>query len=129
MLNDADAVNSDIALDLSIYGRATRLCSETKTNRYRFLTLDPKNTFVIYNHDIDKEIIAGVRYYDTVDDESETVNHIEVYTATHLHSFVIRKGELSSVQDIEHHYNEVPIIEYLNNKFKQGDFENVRQLD
>lgn len=126
--NDADAVNSDIALDLSIYGRAYEIVFRDENEQDRFLTLDPKNTFVIYNHDIDKKIIAGVRYYDTVDAEGQTVNHIEVYTATHLHSFVIRKGELSSVQDIEHHYNDVPIIEYLNNKFKQGDFENVLSL-
>lgn len=126
--NDADAVNSDIALDLSIYGRAYEIVFRDENEQDRFLTLDPKNTFVIYNHDIDKKIIAGVRYYDTVDAENQTVNHIEVYTATHLHSFVIREGELSSVQDIEHHYNDVPIIEYLNNKFKQGDFENVLSL-
>lgn len=127
-LNDADAVNSDIALDLSIYGRAYEIVFRDEFNRDRFLTLDPKHTFVIYNHDIDKKIIAGVRYYDIVDAEGYTVNHIELYTATHLHSYVIRKGELSSVHDIEHHYNDVPIIEYLNNKFKQGDFENVLSL-
>ncbi|MDK9866784.1 phage portal protein [Staphylococcus sp. IPLA37010] len=127
-LNDADAVNSDIALDLSIYGRAYEIVFRDEFNRDRFLTLDSKHTFVIYNHDIDKKIIAGVRYYDIVDAEGYTVNHIELYTATHLHSYVIRKGELSSVHDIEHHYNDVPIIEYLNNKFKQGDFENVLSL-
>ncbi|MDW4411608.1 phage portal protein [Staphylococcus saprophyticus] len=126
--NDADAVNSDIALDLSIYGRAYEIVFRDENEQDRFLTLDPKNTFVIYNYDIDKKTVAGVRYYDTVDDENQTINHIDVYTATHLHSFVIRKGELSSVQDIEHHYNDVPIIEYLNNKFKQGDFENVLSL-
>lgn len=126
--NDADAVNSDIALDLSIYGRAYEIVFRDENEQDRFLTLDPKNTFVIYNYDIDKKTVAGVRYYDTVDDENQTINHIDVYTATHIHSFVIRKGELSSAQDIEHHYNDVPIIEYLNNKFKQGDFENVLSL-
>ncbi|MFG0929512.1 phage portal protein [Staphylococcus sp. 231237_7MaSpsaltlick] len=126
--NDADAVNSDIALDLSIYGRAYEIVFRDENEQDRFLTLDPKNTFVIYNYDIDKKIVAGVRYYDTVDAEGYTTNHIDVYTATHLHSYTIRKGELNSVQDIEHHYNDVPIIEYLNNKFKQGDFENVLSL-
>lgn len=127
-VNDADAVNSDIALDLSVYGRAYEIVFRDENEQDRFLTLDPKNTFVVYNYDIDKKIIAGVRYYDTVDEDNQTVSHIDVYTDTHLHSFVIRKGELSSVQDIEHHYNDVPIIEYLNNKFKQGDFENVLSL-
>ncbi|MEB7746279.1 phage portal protein [Staphylococcus equorum] len=126
--NDADAVNSDIALDLSIYGRAYEIVFRDEDEQDRFLTLDPKNTFVVYNHDIDKKIIAGVRYYDSVDAEGIKTNHIEVYTATHLHSFVIRKGELESTEAVEHHYNDVPIIEYLNNKFKQGDFENVLSL-
>lgn len=127
-LNDADAVNSDIALDLSIYGRAYEIVFRDEYGRDRFLTLDPKNTFAVYSHDIDKKIIAGVRYYDTVDAEGYKISHIEVYTATHLHTYVIRNGELNSTEAIEHHYNDVPIIEYLNNKFKQGDFENVLSL-
>lgn len=127
-VNDGDAVNSDLALNLSIYGRAYEIVFRDEENQDRFITLDPKNTFVIYNHDIDKKIIAGVRYYDSIDSDSVKTNHIEVYTATHINSFVVRDGELNSTETIEHHYNDVPIIEYLNNKFKQGDFENVLSL-
>ncbi|MEJ7228442.1 phage portal protein, partial [Staphylococcus epidermidis] len=37
-------------------------------------------------------------------------------------------GELVISEEKSHYYNEVPIIEYLNDRFKQGDFENVLTL-
>lgn len=126
--NDGDAVNSDIALDLSIYGRAYEIVFRDEQGQDRFMTLSPKNTFVVYNHDIDKKIIAGVRYYDELDEQDTTVSYIDVYTDTHIHQFIIKDGLAQSAESYEHFYNDVPIVEYLNNKFKQGDYENVLSL-
>nr|WP_277953156.1 phage portal protein [Staphylococcus sp. acrmy] len=126
--NDGDAVNSDVALDLSIYGRAYEIVFRDEHGVDRFMTLDPKSTFVVYNHDIDKKVIAGVRYYDTVDKDSIKTNHIDVYTDTHIQHYVIKDGATQTVERYQHFYNDVPIVEYLNNKFKQGDFENVLSL-
>lgn len=126
--NDADATNSDIALDLSVYGRAYEIVFRDETNADRFISLNPKNTFVVYNYDIDKKVIAGVRYYDEIDTDSIVSNHIDVYTSTHVHHFVIKDGVAQSQESYQHYYNDVPIVEYLNNKFKQGDFENVLSL-
>ncbi|UXU59004.1 phage portal protein [Staphylococcus agnetis] len=127
-INDADAVNSDVALDLSIYGRAFEIIFRDEDGNDRFMTLDPKNTFVVYNHDIDKKLLAGVRYYDSVDKDNVSVSHVEVYTPTHVHHYQIKNGELNQSESYQHFYGEVPIIEYVNNKFKQGDFENIISL-
>ncbi|MDU0479917.1 phage portal protein [Staphylococcus chromogenes] len=127
-LNDADAVNSDVALDLSIYGRAFEIVFRDEDGNDRFMTLDPKSTFVVYNQDIDKKLLAGVRYYDSVDKDNVNVSHIEVYTSTHVHHYTIKNGEMNQSESYEHYYGEVPIIEYINNKFKQGDFENIISL-
>lgn len=126
--NDADAINSDLALNLSIYGRAYEIVYRNEDGEDRFMPLDPKNTFVIYNYDIDKKALAGVRYFDDVDAEGVQTSFIEVYTATHMHTYQIKNGELNATEIHEHFYNDVPVIEYVNNKFKQGDFENVLSL-
>ena len=126
--NDGDAINSDIALNLSIYGRAYEIIFRDEQGQDRFMTLDPKNTFVVYNHDIDKKVVAGVRYYEEIDTNSLITNYIDVYTSTHIHKFKIKNGVMESAESYPHFYNDVPIVEYLNNKFKQGDFENVLSL-
>ena len=126
--NDGDAINSDIALNLSIYGRAYEIIFRDEQGQDRFMTLDPKNTFVVYNHDIDKKVVAGVRYYEEIDANSLITNYIDVYTSTHRHKFKIKNGVMESAESYPHFYNDVPIVEYLNNKFKQGDFENVLSL-
>ncbi|MCE5058181.1 phage portal protein [Mammaliicoccus sciuri] len=128
-LNDVDAINSDLALDLSIYGRAYEIVFRDEEDNDRFLPLDPKSTFVVYNNAIDKKIIAGIRYYTKpVYDDSEPTEIIEVYTSDKIHYIEIYDGELNSIEEVQHYYNDVPIIEYVNNKFMKGDFENVISL-
>ena len=40
----------------------------------------------------------------------------------------MKGSQFESIDIVEHYYNDVPIIEYLNDQFKQGDFENVISL-
>lgn len=128
-LNDVDAINSDLALDLSIYGRAYEIVFRDEEDNDRFLPLDPKNTFVVYNNEIDKKVVAGIRYYKKpVHDDSEPTELIEVYTKDKIQYIEIYDGELNSIEEVQHYYNDVPIIEYVNNKFMKGDFESVLSL-
>lgn len=43
--NDADAINSDLALNLSIYGRAYEIVYRNQEDKDTFKVLDPKSTF------------------------------------------------------------------------------------
>ena len=127
-INDVDAINSDLSLDLSIYGRAFEIVYRDEQDIDRFKVLDPKNTFIIYDYSLDKNVLAGVRYYTITADNNDKVNMVEVYTAQKIHYFKEVDGELVISEEKSHYYNEVPIIEYLNDRFKQGDFENVLTL-
>ena len=73
-------------------------------------------------------MLAGVRYYTITADNNDKVNMVEVYTAQKIYYFKEVDGELVISEEKSHYYNEVPIIEYLNDRFKQGDFENVLTL-
>lgn len=127
-LNNADAINSDLALNLSIYGRAYEIVYRADDDTDTFKLLDPKNTFVVYDDTLDKKVIAGIRYYVKEDKDKIPAKHVEVYTSTHIHYIVIKSGLYETFETVEHYYNDVPVIEYLNDQFKQGDFENVISL-
>ena len=54
--NDADSVNSQLSLDLSIYGRAFEIVYRNEEGEDKFLPLNPKNTFCVYNTDIERKM-------------------------------------------------------------------------
>lgn len=56
-LNDADAVNSDLALNLSIYGRAYEIVYRDLEDKDTFKLLIQKNTFVVYDESLDKKCL------------------------------------------------------------------------
>lgn len=123
-INEADAHNSELILDLSIYGRAYELLFRSQDDEVKFVSLDPKGTFVIYDKTVERKPIAGVRYYR---EDEETF--IELYTKTQKVKFVHDdEGKLNIVDNEQHYFDGVPIIEYVNNRFRQGDFENVLNL-
>ncbi|UXS06082.1 phage portal protein [Staphylococcus epidermidis] len=126
--NDADAINSDLALNLSIYGRAYEIVYRNQEGKDTFKVLDPKSTFIIYDKSIDKNIIAGIRYYDTKAVDGETLQNIEIYTNEKIYYVTIKGGTISSIDELPHYFKDVPIIEYTNDQFKQGNFENVLSL-
>ncbi|WP_347132278.1 phage portal protein [Staphylococcus hominis] len=127
-LNDADAVNSDLALNLSIYGRAYEIVYRDLEDKDTFKLLDPKNTFVVYDESLDKKVLAGVRYYTKQDVDKVPTDFVEVYTDEDIYYIKMKGSQFESIDIVEHYYNDVPIIEYLNDQFKQGDFENVISL-
>lgn len=127
-MNDADAINSDLALDLSIYGRAYEIVYRDSQDNDKFKVLDPKQTFVIYDYSLEKNVLAGVRYYSVLDEDRTKVNCFEVYTSSIIYYLKEVGGELITIDEKAHYYHDVPIIEYLNDRFKQGDFENVLTL-
>lgn len=73
-------------------------------------------------------MIAGVRYFNVKDFDNTPIQKIEIYTTNKIYYIEVRGGSFNSIDEIPHYYNDVPIIEYLNDQFKQGDFENVISL-
>lgn len=124
--NDADEHNSDLILDLSIYGRAYELLYRNQNDETRFTTLDPKETFVIYDDTVEMNPIAGVRY---VKDQFKDYTDVYVYTDEKQIIYQMDTAfSLKKEDEKDHYFKGVPIIEYENNKFRQGDFEDVLNL-
>lgn len=126
--NDADAHNSEMVLDLSIYGRAYELLYRSKRDETRFVQSSPLETFVIYDDTVEQEPIAGVRYItDPFEEKQKTT--VFVYTDDKIVEYSMEQdGSLTFAEETVHFFEGVPIVEYQNNRFRQGDFEDVLSL-
>ena len=123
-INDADEHNSDLVLDQSIFGRAYELLYRLEDTH--FTTLDVLDTFVIYDESVEYNPVAAVR---RVDNMFSKETKILLYTDTDIIEYALKDGdELERVDTKQHHFKEVPIVEYENNRYRQGDFEDVLSL-
>lgn len=124
--NDADEHNSELVLDQSIYGRAYELLYRNKKDQTRFTVLDVLETFVIYDDTVEMEPIAGVRYiYNQFSDDT----FVYLYTADKIITYKLGNDfKLTYVEESQHAFGGVPIIEYSNNNLRLGDFERVLNL-
>mgnify|MGYP001393499891 CR=1 FL=1 len=124
--NEADEHNSDLALDQSIFGRAYELLYRSQDDQAKFTLLNPLHTFVVYDETVERKPIAAVRYISKQFTDNTTVF---VYTEREEHRFTMDNGyDLKAVDKKSHFFKGVPVIEYENNKFRQGDFEDVLSL-
>ena len=124
---DADRLNADLALDLSIYGRAYDMVHRNRSDQDRVYRLSPMGVFVIYDDTVEEIPLAGVRYREDPEDGTITA---ELYTADKIRRFY-QQGETlveDEAQATDHYFGEMPITEYTNNRFRQGDFEPVLDI-
>ena len=125
----ADEADGDNGLDLSIYGCAYEYIYPMEdSTALSVKNLSPENTFMVYDDTIEQKELFAVYYYVKKDDSD---NRNPIYVATVLTDNLkwvldIEKipGSQSLLEEPETHYFEqIPIVEYLNNKLAIGDFE------
>ena len=124
--NEADSLNSELSLDLSKYGRAYELVYRDLEDNDRLVLLDVMKTFTIHDVGFSRQPIGAV-YYD--DDPREDGDRIVIlYSKTMRYDIRISGESVTIEEEQAHFYDEVPIIEYSNNRFRQGDYETIIPL-
>lgn len=119
--NDIDSLNFELGFDTSRYGRAFELHYRKEDGSDIVSIIDPKDIFVIRSSDVSKDIIGAVHvpvYNDLVYMTIYTAKHVIKYEPTNQDSptFVEQSRKVNL-------YNDVPVVEWWNNRFRQGDFE------
>ena len=112
-------------MDLSKYGRAYEMVYRDNDDVDRFVILDVMRTFTIQDVDVTGTQIGAVYYTDDPVNDGDVL--ITLFSETHRYDIRLSGSSL----DIEANpifYDEVPIIEYSNNRFRQGDYENIITL-
>ena len=121
--NDEQDINSEIANDMGVYGKAYEVVYLDEQTKLRFNNIDPRDIRVIYNGDITPEIIGAVRRY-TVG----KIEYVEVYDSEMVRVYQHKDGVLTLESEQIHVFGIVPVIEYRNNTEEKGDFEDVISL-
>lgn len=125
---EVDQVDTQNALNMAIYGRAYEyIYVKEGLNELDSASLDVENTFIVYDDSIERRPLFAVYYYEVKDDTKDTKTYqAEVFTQN-LHYHIIlsdSSGSYVKKLDVEpHHLGQIPIIEYKNNNFAIGDYE------
>ncbi|MGK0841014.1 phage portal protein, partial [Klebsiella pneumoniae] len=94
--------------------------------------LDPLNTFVIYDTSVDPQPIMAVRYHELQDVNSDgvVINKYVPETWTDTEHVVYKPTLAEAALTIDYSEPQVtfPVVEYKNNAFRLGDYENVISL-
>lgn len=124
--NDEQSHNSLLELNLSIYGRGFELVYVDEYSQEKIAMLQPTECFVVYDATVEMQPIAAVRFYE-IEVADRVTKYIEYYTAEKIYRYQ-SDGEFDDVRLVgeeSHYLDGVPIVEYWNNDYRIGDFEQV----
>ena len=125
--SDEQEENLELARICSIKGKAYELLYRDEDARIRFNEFGPDQMFVIYDMTISPSIKFAIRYYD-VGEGNDKITYAEVYDKEVCTLYKGKDSDLSLEQITPHTFKDVPVVEYVNNKEEQGDFEQVITL-
>ena len=126
--------NFEHSENCSIFGKSYELWYKNVDNTIGNVVVDPRDCFILRDNTVKKEIIAAVRWDKTKNKEDKWVYTLEVYDSINVTTYeFLSDSDKKEVPNIKgatklHGFNQVPIIEFLNNKRAFGDFKKVVSL-
>ena len=126
--------NFEHSENCSIFGKSYELWYKNVDNTIGNVVVDPRDCFILRDDTVKKEITAAVRWDKTKNKEDKWVYTLEVYDSTSVTTYEFLsdsdKKEVPNIKGVTklHGFNQVPIIEFLNNKRAFGDFKKVVSL-
>ena len=125
---EIDQVDAQNALNMSVYGRAYEyIYAKEGVTELDSTSVDPENVFLVYDDSIERKALFAVYYYEIKDDTKDATKYqAEVFTQNLHYHIVLRDSSKGTTQNenVEpHNLGQIPIIEYRNNHFAIGDYE------
>lgn len=123
---DVDNTDAELALDLSINGLAYEYIYVGKDGVLKNKVLDAVNAFIVVDDTIEENELFGVYYWKKKDDKNGITRYVATVMTEHYiyDTVMIGSDDDKSLKKRQKHLmGEVPLIEYLNNKYAIGDFE------
>lgn len=123
--NDFQALNSELDQLSAIYGHSIMILYIDENGQIRMAAEDPKNCFVVYDNTLAHDPIAGIRYFEYEDSATnETIYDITLYESDKISYFRGPEAALTLVKEEQNFFQDVPVIEFMENKYRVGCFEN-----
>lgn len=128
--NDEQDENSELAKMCGIKGRAYEIIYIDEEARIRFNEIDADNVIMVYDTKINPEpnFAIVINRETNINDLSKGSYKATVYTRDKIYHYTQGENGLILEHEEEHYFNEVPVIEFLNNDEGIGDFERVISL-
>lgn len=128
--NDESAHNLTLAEEASITGEAYELLYLDKDAMIRFCNVPSEEVIVICDASLEENILWAIRHYRVYNLDGVTYEEfVDVYDKDTLTNYSYSGGSLHIISGPEPHYFDgVPIVEYINNRQRRGDFEGVISL-
>lgn len=124
---EVDESDHDNALDMAIYGVSYEyVYARENENILDIKSLEVENTFIVYDDSIEQQPLFGVYYFKRKENKADTETYQAVImTKQFVYSIVLEGKEKGVISDkpVSHNMGDIPIIEYKNNKYSIGDFE------
>lgn len=125
---EIDQVDAQNALNMAIYGRAYEyIYAKEGLTELDSTSVDPENVFLVYDDSIERKALFAVYYYEIKDDTKDATKYqAEVFTQNLHYHIVLRDSSTGTTQNEQvepHNLGQIPIIEYRNNHFAIGDYE------
>lgn len=128
--NDEHDENVELAKAMGIKGHAFEILYIDEDKKVRFDEVDPDNIIIIYDSNITPNPLYAIRFWEEENlDLNGTTFYVELYTADMIYRYSGKDSRsLVLYEELSHPFGDVPVIEFLNNDERQGDFQKVITL-
>lgn len=121
--------DAELAKDLSIFGIGLELYFMTSDDNPipTVTVIDPRQIFLVVDDTVEYKPLFGVHYYAKRDLDNQITGYtINVYTEKYVTQYFVKdlgSEDYQLLNQDEHYFGSVPIVEFWNNEECQGDFE------
>ena len=127
--NDEAAHNVELAEEAAICGESYELLYLDEDAQIRLTTVPAEEVVLVTDTTLEENIICAIRLFRVYDLNGYNYQeYADVYKADEVRHYRYNYGALTFLNSEPNYFEEVPIIEYPNNRQRRGDFEDVISL-
>lgn len=129
-VNDSDDLDAELSKLADIYGAGYELMWRDEEAFARSCSVTPLNCFVVRDDTVENDIIYAVRFWldDNLFDNARDTLRGTLYDSMFETPFVMDGSKVIFGEPIIHGFDDVPVVEYVDNEERLGLFEGVMSL-
>ena len=127
--NDESAHNLQLATEISITGEAYEILYMDGDANIRFCAVPSEEVVMVCEATLEGNPICAIRHYKVKNlDGFNYDEFVDVYDAAKITHYQYDGSSLRHIDEEQHYFGDVPVVEYINNHERTGDFEDVITL-
>ncbi len=127
--NDEAAHNLNLAEESSVVGAAFEILYLDGDAKIRFSTVPSEEIILVVDSTLEENILYALRHYRIYGFNLVSYDeYVDVYDRRNVNHYSYGGGSLKLLSTTPHFFDDVPVVEYPNNRQRRGDFEDVLSL-